>query len=170
MNSMKKVKFHVVFCVSSQDKLRRKRQLNESDTSEASSTTKRKFLSEEAILLIRFERNSLCFYFADVMAERLVFQKHQNRIDATSQKILCTTGLFFPTLLAGDVFLGGLTHLIIDEVYRRDRYISLFLGIIRSRLIQLPGLRRVPPTSLNFGNSYFIRFIFILYFCSYLFQ
>ena len=45
--------------------------------------------------------------------------------------------------LARDGFLGGYTHLIIDEVQCRDRYTDLLLGIIRTRSTKFPGLRLV---------------------------
>ena len=63
-------------------------------------------------------------------------------------------------MLAGDGFLGGLTHLIIDEVQCRDRYTDLFLGIIRTRLGKFPGLRLIllsDSVSCNVLSTYFFK-------------
>ena len=95
-------------------------------------------------------------------AERLVgYQTRlESRINTTSQMIFCTTGVFLHTMLAGDGFLGGLTHLIIDEVQCRDRYTDLLLGIIRTRLGKFPGLRLIllsDSVSCNVLSTYFFK-------------
>jgi len=97
-----------------------------------------------------------------VTAERLIgFQTRlESRINTTSQMIFCTIGVFLHTLLAGDGFLGGLTHLIIDEVHCRDRYTDMLLGIIRTRLCKFPGLRLILLSDSVFCNvlsTYFFK-------------
>ncbi len=57
-------------------------------------------------------------------------------------------------------FLGGLTHLIIDEVHCRDRYTDMLLGIIRTRLCKFPGLRLILLSDSVFCNvlsTYFFK-------------
>jgi len=81
-----------------------------------------------------------------VTGERLVgYQTRlENRVTVHCQIIYSTTGVFLHTLAEGtDNFLGGLTHVIIDQVHEEDRFINILMGVLGLRLAQNPHLRMI---------------------------
>lgn len=67
----------------------------------------------------------------------------ENRVSAKTALMFCTTGILLRTLMYQEGNLERVTHLIIDEVHERDRFVDFLLGVLRSRLPHLPNLRLI---------------------------
>ena len=81
-----------------------------------------------------------------VTGQRLVgYQTRlENEETANCQITYCTTGIFLNSLMEDDsCCLKGLTHIIVDQVHEKDRFVDVLLGVLRLRLLQYPPLRLV---------------------------
>lgn len=67
----------------------------------------------------------------------------ENRVSSKTALMFCTTGILLRTLMYQEGNLERVTHLIIDEVHERDRFVDFLLGVLRSRLPRLPNLRLI---------------------------
>lgn len=67
----------------------------------------------------------------------------ENRVSSKTALMFCTTGILLRTLMYQEGNLDRVTHLIIDEVHERDRFVDFLLGVLRSRLPRLPNLRLI---------------------------
>lgn len=82
----------------------------------------------------------------------------ENRISSKTGLVFCTTGILLRTLMYQEGNLERVTHLIIDEVHERDRFVDFLLGVLRSRLPRLPNLRLILMSAaldLNVFCNYF---------------
>ena len=67
----------------------------------------------------------------------------ENRMSSKTALMFCTTGILLRTLMYQEGNLERVTHLIIDEVHERDRFVDFLLGVLKSRLPRLPKLRLI---------------------------
>ncbi len=67
----------------------------------------------------------------------------ESRMSSRTALMFCTTGILLRTLMYQEGNLERVTHLIIDEVHERDRFVDFLLGVLRSRLPRLPKLRLI---------------------------
>lgn len=67
----------------------------------------------------------------------------ENRMSSKTALMFCTTGILLRTLMYQENNLEKVTHLIIDEVHERDRFVDFLLGVIRTRLPRLPKLKLI---------------------------
>lgn len=67
----------------------------------------------------------------------------ESRMSSKTALMFCTTGILLRTLMYQEGNLERVTHLIIDEVHERDRFVDFLLGVLKSRLPRLPNLRLI---------------------------
>ena len=82
----------------------------------------------------------------------------ENRISSNTALVFCTTGILLRTLMYHDSNLEKVTHLIIDEVHERDRFVDFLLGVLRSRISRYPNLRIILMSAaldVNVFSDYF---------------
>lgn len=82
----------------------------------------------------------------------------ENRVSSKTALVFCTTGILLRTLMYEENSLQQVTHLLIDEVHERDRFVDFLLGVVRSRLPRFPHLRLVIMSAAldtNIFSSYF---------------
>lgn len=82
----------------------------------------------------------------------------ENRMSSSTALVFCTTGILLRTLMYQDSSLDKVTHLIIDEVHERDRFVDFLLGVLRSRITRFPNLRIILMSAaldVNVFSDYF---------------
>ena len=82
----------------------------------------------------------------------------ENRMSSSTALVFCTTGILLRTLMYHDSNLDKVTHLIIDEVHERDRFVDFLLGVLRSRISRFPNLRIILMSAaldVNVFSDYF---------------
>lgn len=82
----------------------------------------------------------------------------ENRMSSSTALVFCTTGILLRTLMYHDSNLDKVTHLIIDEVHERDRFVDFLLGVLRSRISRFPNLRIILMSAaldVNVFTDYF---------------
>ncbi|XP_030006007.1 3'-5' RNA helicase YTHDC2 isoform X3 [Sphaeramia orbicularis] len=67
----------------------------------------------------------------------------ENRVSPMTLLTFCTSGVFLRTLMAGDVSLTTVTHVIVDEVHERDGLTDFLLTKMRDLLQKIPTLKLI---------------------------
>lgn len=82
----------------------------------------------------------------------------ESRLSPKTALVFCTTGILLRTLMYEENSLDQVTHLLIDEVHERDRFVDFLLGVLRSRLPRFPHLRLIIMSAAldtNIFSTYF---------------